>query len=172
MENIEIIDDALVEAPEQPAEPVGFYYAQLDENNIAVAETQAAGPIESAMVVRISAEDRVIGKKWTGSEWQDQEPVVVVRPQHISVGAFKRRLGMDAMSIANSTHPVCIALRELLYDQPYVDLSEGGELDKYLDMLIAVSQPDAHPMFPGSGPMTAEKKAAILGAPIQDRERP
>lgn len=110
------------------------------------------------------------GWTWDGSEWA--APVPVSLPRHLSVGAFKRRLGMDALSIANSQHPVCIALRELLYDQPHVDLSEGGDLDKYLDMLIATAQPDAHPMFPGSGPMTAEKKAAILGAPIQDRERP
>ena len=110
------------------------------------------------------------GWTWDGSAWA--APVPVTLPPHITVGAFKRRLGMDALSIANSQHPVCVALRELLYDQPYVDLSEGSALDTYLDMLIAVSQPDAHPMFPGSGPMTEEKKTVILTTPIEERERP
>lgn len=89
----------------------------------------------------------------------------------ISVGAFKDRLGMDALAIAVSQHPVCMALKEMLYDRPDVDLN-SPTVSRFLDMLIATAQPDAHPMFPGSGPMTEEKKTVILTTPIEERERP
>lgn len=84
-------------------------------------------------------------------------------------GPFKDRLGMDGLAIAASTHPVCVAAREMLVGRLYIDL-KNPKTEALLDMLIAAQQPAPSPYFPGSGPMTAEKKAAILGAPASDAE--
>lgn len=92
-------------------------------------------------------------------------------PPHVSVGAFKDRLGMDAHAIAVSTHPACVAAREALVGRKYVDLVRP-DVAALLDLLIATNQPAANALFPGSGPITAEKKAAILTAPVLGSERP
>ena len=109
------------------------------------------------------------GWTWDGADWA--APVPVALPRQLSVGAFKDRLGMDALAIAVSTHPVCVAVREMLYDRKLVDL-DRPDAAAFLGMMASAGQPEANPLFPGSGPMTPEKIAAILGAPIQDRERP
>lgn len=88
----------------------------------------------------------------------------------LHTGPFKDRLGMDAHALAASTHPVCVAAREALADRVYVSLKNPKTV-ALLDMLIATAQPAASPYFPGSGPMTAEKKAAILGVPATEAER-
>lgn len=109
------------------------------------------------------------GWNWDGAEWA--APVPVSLPRHLSVGAFKDRLGVDALAIAVSDHPVCVAVREMLYDRKLVDL-DRPDAQAFLGMLMSTNQPAANPLFPGSGPMTEAKIEAILGAPIQDRERP
>lgn len=91
-------------------------------------------------------------------------------PPHISVGAFKDRLGANALSIAVSTHPVCIALREMLYDRKFVDLSRS-DVRGMLMLLVSNSLPDAIEFFPGSGPLTAQQVDDILTTPIQPLER-
>ena len=113
-------------------------------------------------------DDVSIGWAYDGATWTAP---VVVEDKRISVGAFKDRLGMDAMAIAVSEHPVCIALREMLYDRRHVDLASAN-LCAFIDMLIATNEPAASPVFPGSGPMTEAKKQAILTAPILESERP
>ncbi|MFZ9959371.1 MAG: hypothetical protein ACO3GP_03175 [Candidatus Limnocylindrus sp.] len=113
-------------------------------------------------------DDVSIGWAYDGTNWTAP---VVVEDKRISVGAFKDRLGMDALAIAVSGHPVCVALREMLYDRKHVDMSRP-DVRGFLDMMIVAGQPEASPVFPGSGPMTAEKKAAILDTPVSDPERP
>ena len=108
------------------------------------------------------------GWAWDGSEWAAP---VDTRPRQISVGAFKDRLGVDALAIAVSAHPVCVAVREMLYDRKAVDLGRP-DAAAFLGMLAAAGQPEASPLFPGSGPMTQDKITAILSAPIRDEERP
>lgn len=85
-------------------------------------------------------------------------------------GPFKDRLGVDGLAIAASSHPVCAAVREMLYDRKYVDL-KGEKVSILLDMLIATGQPEASPYFPGSSPMTPAKKAVILDTPPTAEER-
>jgi hypothetical protein len=97
------------------------------------------------------------------AEPPEPEPDPVVPAEwRMHVGPFKDRLGMDGLAIAASTHPVCVAAREMLAGRLYIDLL-GPKAAALLDMLIATGQPAANPYFQGSGPMTAEKKALILG---------
>jgi len=88
----------------------------------------------------------------------------------IDPGRLTARLGPDAFAIAASSHDACKAAVTILSMSKYADL-KGPELATVLDTLIAAGQPAANPIFPGSGPMTAAKKAAICGAPTTDYER-
>lgn len=120
--------------------------------------------------------------EWQGMEFATHEHLVVPdepAPEappdnpadwHVYPGPFKDRLGMDGLAIAASSHPVCVAAREMLAGRVYIDL-KGAKTAALLDMLIAAGQPAASPYFPGSGPMTAEKKAAILGPKATPEER-
>lgn len=88
----------------------------------------------------------------------------------IAVGQFKDRLGNDAAAIAASPHAVCQAAMKLLDDREYVDL-KGPLVATFLGLLESTGQPAAVPQFPGSGPITRAKIAAILGAKPSDDER-
>lgn len=88
----------------------------------------------------------------------------------IDPGPFRSRLGMDRHAIAASDHKACKAAKADLEGREYVDLM-GAEVAQGLDLLIATGQPAADPAFPGSGPMTLEKKAAILNPITTDYER-
>lgn len=92
-------------------------------------------------------------------------------PRHITVGAFKDRLGVNALSLAISTNPICIALREMLYDRAYVDL-DRQDLAQYMQILVDNNLPEASPLFPGSAPLTQDYVNSILSDPVQDNERP
>lgn len=82
----------------------------------------------------------------------------------ISVGEFKDRLGWNAFAIAVSTHPICIALREMLYDRQLVDL-DSPRLYEYLMLLVNNNLPVADPNFPGSGPLTQDMINIVLDIP-------
>jgi hypothetical protein len=84
-------------------------------------------------------------------------------------GPFKDRLGIDALAIATSTHPVCVAANEMLSDRLYIDLKNQKTID-LLGMLVQAGQPSAVPYFPGSGPMTPSKVNAILREPAKATE--
>lgn len=91
-------------------------------------------------------------------------PPPPIEAWHLYPGPFKDRLGMDALAIGGSTHPVCAAVREMMAGREYIDLRHPQTI-ALLDLLIATGQPVASPYFPGSGPMTAQKKATILNTP-------
>lgn len=125
---------------------------------------------DGAEVYRYGADAPI---EWVGFEFSDHdhtEAVEAPAPTEpddpaewwIYPGPFKDRLGVDGMAIAASTHPICVAAREMLAGRLYIDL-KGAKAAALLDMLIATGQPAASVYFPGSGPMTAEKKAVILG---------
>lgn len=88
----------------------------------------------------------------------------------VDVGPFYDRFGPDALAIAASEHGACRAVQTLTGVRKYIDLKDPRVADM-IDMLIATGQPTAQPWAPGSGPMTAEKKAAILEAPTTEYER-
>lgn len=82
----------------------------------------------------------------------------------VSVGEFKDKLGWNAMAIAVSTHPICVALKEMLYDRQNIDL-DSSRLYEYLMLLVNNNLPEANPNFPGSGPLTEEWVKILLDIP-------
>jgi len=50
------------------------YFAQLDSDNICNIVTQTTGTIVGPNIVPISATDSVLGKRWTGTTWEDVPP--------------------------------------------------------------------------------------------------
>lgn len=87
----------------------------------------------------------------------------------LTVGEFKDRLGWNAMAIAVSTHPICIALKEMLYDRQVLDL-DSPRLYEYMMLLVNNGLPSADPNFPGSGPLTEEQVRRILDIPLPKLE--
>lgn len=144
----------------------------LDVNNIVVN-------------VVVAEEQYGLSKGWipsntAGIGWQWVEGTTFVPPaqqpeqalpNHITVGALKDRMGMDALAISVSTNPICIALKEMLYDRKFVDL-DRPQVGQFFDMLISANQPEANPLFPGSGPITTQKKEQYLSKTILQIERP
>ena len=52
-----------------------FYYAQISQDGICIAVTQAAGEIDLDSMIRIDSFDMLcLDKLWTGSEWIDPPP--------------------------------------------------------------------------------------------------
>ena len=88
----------------------------------------------------------------------------------VDVGPFYDRFGPDALAIAASDHGACKAVQTLTGVRKYIDLKDQRVVTM-IDMLIATAQPAAQPWAPGSGPMTPEKKAAILTMPTTEYER-
>ena len=93
-------------------------------------------------------------------------------PRHVTLGAFQKRLGpLRVFAIDNSTAPKCVALRSFLNRFTYVDLDDP-DLPSLLGMLAAGELPKPDPEFPGSGPVTMELIAEVLGAEVKPGERP
>lgn len=99
-------------------------------------------------------------------------PAPDTRPRHITEGAWKDRLGFALVAgIASSTHPICLGLKEMLNNRRHVDL-DRPDLPVLLGNMVALSLPAPIEGLPGSGPITAEKVAEVLGAPVLEEERP
>lgn len=116
---------------------------------------------------------------WTGAIWVDvpyeappapPEPEADPRIWWMDVGPFYDRFGPDALAIAASDHGACKAVQTLTGVRKYIDLKDP-RVAAMIDMLILTAQPTAQPWTPGSGPMTPEKKAAILTTPTTEYER-
>lgn len=88
----------------------------------------------------------------------------------IDIGPFYDRFGTDVLAIAASDNGACKAVQTLTGVRKYIDLKDP-KVAQMIDMLIAMNQPAPQPWAPGSGPMTAAKKAAILETPTTEKER-
>ena len=54
------------------------YYAQLNDDGLAIAVTDAAGPLSGSNMISLgSLDSSVLGRRWTGTEWQDVDPPAV-----------------------------------------------------------------------------------------------
>lgn len=107
---------------------------------------------------------------WRLAEEQTSPPAEDPRIWWTDVGPFYDRFGPDALVIAASDHGACKAVQTLTSMRKYIDLKDL-RVASMIDMLIATGQPVAQPWAPGSGPMTAAKKAAILTTPTTEYER-
>ena len=109
---------------------------------------------------------------WRLAAAQDEQPVPEEDPRiwWLDVGPFYDRFGTDAVAIASSDHGACKAVQTLTGVRKYIDLKDP-RIAQMIDMLIATAQPAAQPWAPGSGPMTVEKKEAILTTPTAEHER-
>ena len=88
----------------------------------------------------------------------------------IDVGPFKDRLGMLAPAIYASNHSACKGVVGMIDGRQYIDLKRP-EVSVMMDVMIAAGQPAVDPVWPGSAPLTAAKKAAILTTPTTEAER-
>lgn len=152
-----------------------MHYAQINQDRIAFAVTTSSGVIDAPDMIALATYDEsVIGKRHieeTG-EWESLPPAPDTRPRHITEGAWKDRLGFALVTgIAASTHPICVGLKEMLNNRRYVDL-DRSDLPVLLGQMVALSLPAPIEGLPGSGPITAEKVAEVLGAPVLEEERP
>lgn len=92
--------------------------------------------------------------------------------RRITEGAWKDRLGLGLVTaIAVSTHPLCVGMREMLNNRQHVDL-DRPDLPVMLGMAVAQGLPAPIDGLEDSGPLTTEKVAQVLGAPVRDEERP
>lgn len=145
-------------------------------------ESAEAGPRTTTVAPEnLSTADTVgaLRANWTGHAWvelpYEAPPETPPTPEDpriwwLDVGPFYDRFGPDAVAIAASTHGACKAVQTLTGIRKYIDLRDP-KVAAMIDMLIAAEQPEAQPWAPGSGPMTAAKKAAILTTPTTDYER-
>ncbi|PZP30447.1 MAG: hypothetical protein DI603_15090 [Roseateles depolymerans] len=62
-------------------------------------------------------------------------------------------------------------MREMLSNRQHVDL-DRDDLPVMLGLAVAAGLPTPIAGLPDSGPLTAEKVAEVLNAPVLDRERP
>lgn len=152
------------------------YYAQIDAARIVCAVSQLTAPVHAPDMIAIeSYDDTLIGKRHDldSGSFEDVAPPVLPEDERlwwVDVGPFYDRFGPDALAIAASDHGACKAVQTLTGVRKYIWLKDP-RVAAMIDMLIATAQPTAQPWAPGSGPMTPEKKAAILTTPTTEYER-
>lgn len=151
-----------------------FFYAQIDDSNVCVAVTQTAEPVDAPNMVPIDGfHASLTGCTYDAASNSFSEPAPPPEDERlwwVDVGPFKDRLGMDAPAIYASTHDACKGVVGLVEGRKYINLKDP-RIAAMMGVLIATAQPAANPVWPGSGPMTAAKRDAILGAPTSEDER-
>jgi hypothetical protein len=103
-----------------------------------------------------------------GVSWADTD----LDPQYhwIDTGPWRDRFGIDWLAITSSSNELCKAAAQLWIDRKYINLKDARNA-QVLDAMIATSQPAANVLFAGSGPMTVDKKNAILNPVTTEYER-
>ena len=155
---------------------MNHYYAQIDDAGIVTSVTQMTESIEAPHLIAIQELDAdLMGQRYSVQTGEfEPVPVPPAEPDPrlwwMDVGPFYDRFGADAVAIAASDNGACKAVQTLTGVRKYVDLKDP-RIGQMIDMLIATAQPAAQPWAPGSGPMTLEKKAAILTTPTTEYER-
>lgn len=157
-------------------------YVILSADDSVVGIVQATSAVENPQYTEVSAYDEaLVGQLYdrtasaaAGHAVFTAPPAVVQPPDPrlwwVDVGPFYDRFGPDALAIAASDHGACKAVQTLTGVRKYIDLRDQ-RVAAMIDMLTATQQPAAQAWAPGSGPMTATKKAAILNTPTTEAER-
>ena len=94
------------------------YYAQIDENNICFAVTQAAEVVNSLDMIPIQGlNTELLGKKWTGEDWEEvpapeepEEPAETIE-QKLTRLESQNIILMDALA---TTFEELLTLRAML----------------------------------------------------------
>lgn len=107
---------------------------------------------------------------WRFADGTFHEAEVDPRVWWIDVGPFKDRLGMNAPAIYASNHDACKGVVGMIEGRKYIDLKDP-RIAAMMGVLIAVAEPAANPVWPGSGPMTAAMRDEILNTPTTEYER-
>ena len=155
---------------------MNHYYAQIDGDRIVIAITQMSAQVDAPNLIAVEGLDSgLMGQRYSVQTGEfEPVPVPPAEPDPrlwwMDVGPFYDRFGADAVAIAASDNGACKAVQTLTGVRKYVDLKDP-RIGQMIDMLIATAQPAAQPWAPGSGPMTLEKKAAILTTPTTEYER-
>ena len=155
---------------------MNHYYAQIDGAGIVIAITQMSAQVDAPNLIAVEGLDSgLMGQRYSVQTGEfEPVPVPPAEPDPrlwwMDVGPFYDRFGADVVAIAASDNGACKAVQTLTGVRKYVDLKDP-RIGQMIDMLIATAQPAAQPWAPGSGPMTLEKKAAILTTPTTEYER-
>lgn len=151
-----------------------FFYAKLNELNIAVAVAQSNVELHDDSLVRLQSYDpTVLGKRWTGTHWESIPQPEAPQPRHITKRAWRARFtkaervaiewaSVDRADATLQERQMAAALRSDLKDQEqavYIDLDDPDVADG-LQQLVAF------------GLIAPHRPGEILSAPIQDSERP
>lgn len=130
--------------------------------------------LDGETVIQIIDADEAFAEAHFPGAWrwgvQVPEPVEDPRIWWIDVGPFKDRLGFDAPAIYASSHDACKGVVGMVEGRKYIDLKDP-RIGAMMGVLIATAQPAANAVWPGSGPMTEEKREAILTTPTTEYER-
>ena len=132
---------------------------------------------EGAVENIVEADEAFMSAQYPEGTWREaaEQIAPVVPPEDprlwwVDVGPFKDRLGMDAPAIYASTHDACKGVVGLVEGRKYISLKDP-RIAAMMQVLIATAQPAATAVWPGSGPMTAAKRDAILTTPTTEDER-
>ena len=151
-----------------------FFYAQLNEDSIAVAVIQVTSEIDAPGLIALDRFDTsVIGKRWTGTHWESVPQPEAALPRKITKRAWRARFAkaeraaiewasVDRADATLQERQMAAALRSDLKDQEqaiYIDLDDPDVADG-LQQLVAF------------GLIAAHRPAEILSAAVQDSERP
>lgn len=151
-----------------------FFYAQLNEDCIAVAVIQVTSEIDAPGLIALDSYDTSeLGKRWTGTHWESIPQPETPQPRHITKRAWRTRFtkaervavewaSVDRADATLQERQIAAALRSDLKDQEqaiYIDLDDPDVADGLQQLadfgLIAAHRPDE-----------------ILSAPVLDSERP
>lgn len=143
-------------------------YAQIDGNGVCIGVSTLAGAVSSPHLIPIVDEDvSLVGRRWTGSEWEDV-PVAEPEPTwKITKLAFKNRFPR-AKWIA--------ARQAALSDAMLFDFFESFDLATYIDLerqdtrdgVLALSMESV----PETMRLTPEEVAAAIDVPATQEELP
>jgi hypothetical protein len=136
-------------------------YAQLNDNNIVVGVTQAAGIIDLPNMIEIAEYDIVmLGKKYENNVFVDG-PAVVLPSIITKLALLNRMTDAEFIGIINAAKTNAeVELWKTRFDAATtIDLADGSRVVAGFPMLVT------------KGLLTQERAAKILTDPIQPNER-
>ena len=140
-----------------------MHYAQINQDRIAYAVTEAAGQIDAPdMIALASFDTSVIGKRYTEQgDWEDVPAPPAPAPEwtwYIDLGPFYDRFGTTKMAVLTSTDAGVKAILADLNIRKWVDLKRADVAQALAYVGSVVPSVDA------------ALQAGILNTPVADLE--